>query len=1294
MRPGNLNRSKATFFDQNDDRVNRMMCRILGYLSVAFLLVHFAAELGLFGIKSSYNILLTIAGIFTTLTPAILRLFHVNRKILKYYIVSIVAAGVFVCSLLSVFRLEMLFLLPVVIASYYAAPAFTAVTSFICYILFYIVVMLEQNKIGGGIVLSIFAGEEGSDQRIFLIEFLALAVLFTVLSKLNKKKITSSEVMALNLRESKMLYNVAIENSADIIFEYNVEKDIIQLFGNTKWSVRLIQQDADSRIIKDFIKAVLNNPGLNREDREKIKLFFSAQNSEQFDIKISNEEVGDIWLRFSGSPVIESGEIKKIVGKISDITISKQAEFEEKFVQSIDTVTNLPNAETAKQIINEYLFKMKKEELAAVFVVHADNFNNIERNYGIIFANTVLEQTAALLKNIFDDEDIIYRNDDVCFVVFAKKMVDRDVDKYAIELLSRTGEVYVGEKKDIGFGFSVGYVTTEKSTYFEQLLKWASKACAGVILDGGNEARFYSETLSTLSDREIIRKASEYHGKDAVYNNDDIIAFSYALLERTTDIKSGMNQLLARIGREFEFIMVEINEADEESLTVMNSYCWSTNPDKFEPEHLTFETKEEFYNWISLFNEEEGYEHNSENFEYIDSQLKDAIRQNMPSKLSFAIYDEGVFAGEISFSKEDPSYNWPSEIKSTLRELSRIIATHIVKQKADNASRAKSDFLSNMSHEIRTPMNAICGMTELILSTPLSEEAKDYASTIKASASNLLGIINDILDFSKIESGKMEVIPDTYQFASMMHEIISIITVRLNDKNVSLMTEFDKEIPAGLVGDEMRIRQILINLLNNAAKFTEEGSITLSARWEKTSIDHGNIHFAVKDTGIGIKSDDLAKLFSAFTRVDQKRNRKTEGTGLGLSISKKLVDIMEGQLNVESVYGEGSTFSFWIPQEVSDPTPSNFDGKRSVQQNIENTVLKAKFTAPDAKILIVDDNFVNLRVASGLMNQYKMQITTATSGPDSIALIDEGKEFDIIFMDHMMPGMDGVETVHRIREKHTPFTDSVPIIALTANAIKGVEKMFLENGFNGYLSKPIEVPKLHTVLKQYIPESKQHDIDNSNEEEDNAELKEDIALFDKLKTISELDTETGLKNNGGIIKNYYEIVNVYVISGKKEFANAKKYFETGDIKDYTITVHGIKSASRGIGAVDLGEEAYALELAGKENNTEFIETNHPAFMEHYQKVLDEIKEKLGIDDEIKKEPVSDEALLEACQKAEEFLNDMDDMSAMDVLKPVLNGIYSNDELEPLLEEIAEDVDNLDCEPAIEKIKKVYELLEK
>lgn len=525
-------------------------------------------------------------------------------------------------------------------------------------------------------------------------------------------------------------------------------------------------------------------------------------------------------------------------------------------------------------------------------------------------------------------------------------------------------------------------------------------------------------------------------------------------------------------------------------------------------------------------------------------------------------------------------------------------------EEARKALEAKGNFLANMSHEIRTPMNAICGMAQLLSEKNFSDEENEYIDTIQKSSESLLSIINEILDFSKIDSGNMEINAEPYHFNSLIHDVLSIIEFRMRDKSIKLIVDIDPKIPRELIGDELRIRQILINLLNNAVNFTHKGSITLKMIWINRGSESGVLEVEVIDTGIGISKENMGKLFKAFGQIDTRKNRNVEGTGLGLAISKNLLEMMGGSIWASSEENVGSTFSFSLPQKVKDKRPSNYKMDHT-QITHDNNEYKISFKAPTARVMIVDDNKVNLQVAYELMKRFGFDATTVDSGSEAINRIEEHLvTYDLIFMDHMMPFMDGVEATERIRAINTQYAKEIPIVALTANAIKGVEKTFREAGMNDYLPKPIHINQLNDILKKWLPIEKQVRIVDGEEMpvmKSSEPLSKEQMEENFLMSLKGINVETGIRNCGGNRGVYIRILQTF--SSSNLAPGLENYFANADWNNYEVIAHSIKGACRNIGADDVADKAYQLELAGKNADITYISVNHDDFIKRYNELI-------------------------------------------------------------------------------------------
>jgi len=657
-------------------------------------------------------------------------------------------------------------------------------------------------------------------------------------------------------------------------------------------------------------------------------------------------------------------------------------------------------------------------------------------------------------------------------------------------------------------------------------------------------------------------------------------------------------------------------------------------------------------------------------------------------------------------------------------------------KKAESASKAKSNFLTKMSHEIRTPMNAITGMAELLLRGELSNEARSYARDIKQAGNNLVSLINDILDLSKIEAGKLEIVPVKYMLSSLINDTVNIIRTRLKEKPIRFFTNIDGNIPNGLIGDEVRLRQILLNLLSNAAKYTEKGSIGLTITVVQQSNKQVLLKIDVSDTGRGIKLADQAKLFNEFVRVDMNNNHGIEGTGLGLVITNRLCAAMGGEINMKSEYGRGSVFTVIVPQEIASKEPfaaveeskkkkvlvyeSRINYAKSVCWSLENlkvpykmvtnqndfavslyqeewfyvfsgyglyenikpfmerddsvfcggkkphlalmvewgaelNVTNARFvsipiqslsiantlngkadnqnyykdsgsydvirhTFPNARLLIVDDIAANLKVAEGLLSPYNAKIDTCLSGAEAIGLVKQYK-YDLIFMDHMMPEMDGIETTAIIRKLEKELEQNslsfafgktrsyngnspgqIPIVALTANAVVGMKEMFIEKGFNDFLSKPIDVSKLDEILDRWMPKDARKSA-ASSEELNKPPQKDTIPLFPAIPNV---DTVKGISMLKGNIDLYKQVLSMFCKEADERLPQLQKTAEA-NIPSFIIHVHSLKGVSASIGAQKISSYAAELEAAGKAADTAFIRKHLPDFTVQVEELVKNIR---------------------------------------------------------------------------------------
>lgn len=519
-------------------------------------------------------------------------------------------------------------------------------------------------------------------------------------------------------------------------------------------------------------------------------------------------------------------------------------------------------------------------------------------------------------------------------------------------------------------------------------------------------------------------------------------------------------------------------------------------------------------------------------------------------------------------------------------------------RKANEANRAKNHFLARMSHEIRTPINTILGMNEMILRESRSKEILEYAENIKEAGRGLLIIINDILDFSKIESGKMEVISAHYETAVVINDISNMIEVKAEEKGLQFCLQVDKNIPSVLYGDDVRIRQIILNLLTNAVKYTHEGKVILRIGGCYRGEDRYVLHVEVEDTGIGIYEEDKQKLFDSFQRLDEGRNRSIEGTGLGLPIVQQLLSMMGSGIQIESEYGKGSRFYFDLEQRVTNTEPVGNLQKSFEKKRKNSLISRVSFAAPEARVLVVDDSRMNLEVFRGLLKDTHMEIDTAESGKEALDKICTRK-YDLIFMDHMMPEMDGLETYEILKDlwKNSPekvkTQKDIPIIVLTANAIAGAREAYLEKGFTDYMSKPIEYRALEQMILSYLPAKMIRYIETTPVEQNQPELTGDykpLEVEEKFRNLEEygIDLQQGYRYMRGNWETYEEILSIYFRELPDKLARLSCYQKQNDMKNYCIDVHTLKSTSKSVGAVALAELARKHEEASRQGNSDYV----------------------------------------------------------------------------------------------------------
>ena len=605
-------------------------------------------------------------------------------------------------------------------------------------------------------------------------------------------------------------------------------------------------------------------------------------------------------------------------------------------------------------------------------------------------------------------------------------------------------------------------------------------------------------------------------------------------------------------------------------------------------------------------------------------------------------------------------------------------------QKAAAANRSKSQFLAQMSHEIRTPINAVIGMNEMILREEQDLQILEYAMDIRRSADSLLSIINDILDLSKIESGKMELVLAEYEVSSLLHDVVNMISMKAQDKNLVVQLSLDESLPSRLYGDDVRIRQILVNLLNNAVKYTEQGSVSLKVKGQTQGGDL-MLHVEVEDTGIGIRSEDIEKLFLDYQRIEEERNRLIEGTGLGMSITRQLLYLMGSDLQVFSEYGKGSRFSFDLRQKIVDLEPiGNLESR--IKEQAAEFVYDASFIAPDALVLLVDDNAVNRKVFRNLLKETKVQIEEAAGGYECLEMVKK-KRYDVIFLDHMMPDLDGVDTLKTMQSYADYPSKGVPVIALTANAISGAREMYLELGFSDFLSKPIRTERLEPMLFEYLPKEKRKKAQPGH-----VRRQENQIASDAFPDIDGVDWEYAMQHMHDYnllrdtVMDFMDMAEsermklqdcMDVLQKTKTDAHPKEYEEA--LRQYRVRVHSMKSNAAMIGAMTVSSLAKILEYAARDGKLDVIESLHAVLFVQWEELYRCLSESFKAEETGNALPeIEADELLDSLGRLTQSMEDYDVDTADALMQHLLQFRYAKDAQQDIIE-LNICVKNLDAE---------------
>ena len=988
------------FFRKNDIRVNGYIAKALLFFVPVLPVLIITIQLGMVRFSRFEIPVLVVAVLVGLIVPFIMDRMCVRSELLKYFIITDISVVIAFVSMSPGVTVYIMLVLGIIISFLYHDPRLTAYACILDYAIMVAGVVLKAlfiSRMSTGSMLSVILTNS--------VEFFFICPIAYVIARITRSRMEAEQELSRRLEDAGERYELALDSSRDILYEYEIARDRLTYYGTIKGGRakgRAISREPI--VVEHFMSRMQRGHVLHPDDISLIEGIVSGSDDDIIQVRMMIGDDYD-WFEIESNAIFNNNSAVKIVGKARNITEAKEEEQEFLNVSRKDSLTGFYDKIVGIRMIRRHMTQVGRTDSQQFMYVSLENAEEIGNASGSVFLDALLLRLADILKDEVSDMDLPVRFSKTEFVIYLVNRSPSMLEQMQRRIEQETSHVYVGN-----------------------------------MIHGGMKLKILTfPTLSTL-EQEVGAADSDpgfYETENDSYRN-DMVSFAFNLLERTDDLDNAVNLLLDRMGSMYRLDSVRVMRGT----SIRGIYrC--------------------VYEWRMAEADEEGIT------SILDTDVDIGGMRQRSDIFMYECTDLGDEGGYFVFQGDPITGGIKDIMVSKLSELARIMSTFIGKKYADSANRAKSDFLSSMSHEIRTPMNAIAGFAELILQESPSEVVAGYADNIKTSSGNLLSIINDILDLSKIESGKFEIIPDRYYLHEIVTEVRNIIRIQIGKAPVEFIFTYDEGICDGLIGDGLRIRQILINLLSNAVKFTDSGQVGLELKWKFTAPDAGVLEGVVWDTGSGIPEDEVDRIFSPYEQAEAKKNRK-KGTGLGLAITKELVELMNGSIICESEYGKGTSMKFSIPQTVFDPAPHDYSSEKTTHTK----ALEVPFVAPWARVMLIDDNKVNIEVAKGLLSKYKVQMVSAVGGREALSILESDTDFDLIFMDHLMPEMDGVETAQAIRSMGNPILEKVPIVALTANAVKGVEETFIGAGMDGFLTKPIDVHELSKIMVRYIPDEK------------------------------------------------------------------------------------------------------------------------------------------------------------------------------------------------------------------------------
>lgn len=872
--------------------------------------------------------------------------------------------------------------------------------------------------------------------------------------------ITDQKMLQAELEQEKELYKIVLSGITDSVFDYRVKDDVY------------VEYTADdTNKAKHIVPSFLNEYKKMKDTvidgyDEGLALFEGKSESAFFNMHLKLHGINERWAVVTAKTLTDSsGNAIRIVGRIHDSTKKELEKRKQEEMKSRDKLTNLYNREKGEQLLRNYLKENPNDRSSMLYIIDVDSFQTVNDTYGYVFGDAVLSEVAAVLSDFACDDDILMRFGGDEFLLFVTDIGANRAYNLGCEICESIKGIYIGEDKDITISAKIGMVSTGVSRDIFRLYKCAFSALEYIKTNGNESVGDYIR-LSYMHNRKLETIVNSDRKIDEIFDiyeesNEDIVSYTFKILERTKDIKSALNILLAQIGRKYNLTSITVFETERANLQELVTYQWSIDGRRPEfGKSLVHKSPSDFMDFVGMFNDNGYYVYGMEN-EPMSFTFNDRSKAVMSRPFAaVAIYDENVFRGFIVYEKFYNVCLEDDEIQ-TLIDISRIMAIHIIKTNSDEANNAKSEFLSRMSHDIRTPMNAIMGMTRIAESSVTDiEKVRECLAKIDVSSKYLLMLINDILDMSKIESGRMKLNLGEIEMSRFIEKIETIIKPQAQTKDINFTVETDCS-DLTVIGDSLRLNQILVNLLDNALKFTpRDGKVTASFKQVGTKGDFVDVRFSVKDTGIGISKENFTKIFRSFEQEKDDTARNYGGTGLGLAISKSLVEMMGGNIEVESELGKGTEFSFVIPMEKCE--------RSNVSKETAGSLPTVSFDGK--RVLLAEDNDLNIEIARTILTMDGFEVEVARNGRQAVDMFFESDEgyYDAVLMDIRMPVMDGLHAADEIRNLDRGDAATVPIVAMTANAFDDDVKLSVRSGMNAHLAKPINVDELRSTLTRLL----------------------------------------------------------------------------------------------------------------------------------------------------------------------------------------------------------------------------------